>query len=500
MPDTSYQSPFPVRLEGALILERSIFELPPGAAIRLLNFEPDINGGYRRITGFSKWNTNTVDGTGKILGVHLFGSNVVACRGANVMYAGAGGGAWTSITTGRTSAGRYHFDRYNFSGTQKIIMGDGVNYAASWDGSNYVLMNGSIGTGSGTAPSAPQFVQGFKNHMFYLKGRELTFSAPYQENNFLPSDGAGVINLASDGSGLITHHDELIIFCLDRIFRLTGSGREDFQVTDVTKDLGCLSGYSVQEIGGDVIFLGPDGLRLLSTTSQRVNEEIGSISKNVQSRFQNIIQDLVCSTVIRGKTQYRLFYPNSDGQAETIADGTIGVLKSTGWEFSDMRGIKPSCCDSYWIDNDEIIVHGGFDGYVYQQESGNSFGDNQINYTYQSPHIIMGDAGMRKNMQRVILNISTEGDSDFALTVVYDYGDTNVPQTTSYALNVTSGAVYGSATYGTSLYGGNDSPLIRQTVEGSGFSVGIKIDGSSTDDASFSIKGFQLEYTQGGRR
>lgn len=500
MPDTSYQSPFPVRCEGGLILERSIFDLAPGAALRLLNFEPDINGGYRRVTGYAKWNTNTVSGTGKVLGTFIFGANVVACRGANVEYAATGAGAWTSITTGRTNAGRYHFDRFNFSGTNKMIMADGVNPAATWDGSSYVLMNGASGSGSGVAPTAPSFVQEFQNHMFYLQGRKLYWSAPYQENNHLPSDGAGEINLASEGSGLMVHHDELIVFCADRIFRLVGTGRESFNVTNVTKDLGCLSGYSVQEIGGDLIFLGPDGLRLLSTTSQRINEELGSVSKNIQPRFQSIVHDLICSTVIREKTQYRIFYPTSDGQLDTQAEGNTAVIKSTGWEFGDLKGIKPSCCDSYWISGNEIIVHGGYDGYVYQQESGNSFSTDSISYEFQSPHIIMGDAGMRKNMQRVILNFDTEGDSDFSLTPVYDYGDTDVPQTTSYAVSVSSGSVYGSSVYGTALYGGTDAPLIRQTVEGSGFSVSIKISGSSTDDASFSIKGFQLEFTQGGRR
>ena len=35
-------------------------------------------------------------------------------------------------------------------------------------------------------------------------------------------------------------------------------------IVPVTKNVGCLSGYSIQEIGGDLIFLAPDGLRTVA--------------------------------------------------------------------------------------------------------------------------------------------------------------------------------------------------------------------------------------------
>ena len=35
--------------------------------------------------------------------------------------------SWTEIDTGRTSAGKYSFERYNFDGNEKIIVVDGAN-------------------------------------------------------------------------------------------------------------------------------------------------------------------------------------------------------------------------------------------------------------------------------------------------------------------------------------------------------------------------------------
>ena len=63
MPDTSEIQPVVVSLSGGLILDRDDLSLPPGAAITLQNFEPSVQGGYRRLSGTSKWNSNQVNGS-----------------------------------------------------------------------------------------------------------------------------------------------------------------------------------------------------------------------------------------------------------------------------------------------------------------------------------------------------------------------------------------------------------------------------------------------------
>ena len=56
MPDQSQTSPSAFVCEGGLIKSRSTFIMQPGQALELLNFEPDIEGGYRRINGFTNSN------------------------------------------------------------------------------------------------------------------------------------------------------------------------------------------------------------------------------------------------------------------------------------------------------------------------------------------------------------------------------------------------------------------------------------------------------------
>ena len=55
MADLSETAAFPFVCEGGLVLNQSTFIMKPGQALELENFEPDIEGGYRRISGFSKY-------------------------------------------------------------------------------------------------------------------------------------------------------------------------------------------------------------------------------------------------------------------------------------------------------------------------------------------------------------------------------------------------------------------------------------------------------------
>ena len=504
---------FPVNCDGGLVLDKSVFVMQPGEAIRLINFEPDIGGGYAKIKGFSKFSDTEVTGTGGILGLAFYGNEkVIACRGPNVMH--GTGGSWTSLTTGRTSAGRYDFTSYDWDATENLAMADGVNDAAFFDGSTLTAINAANG---GTKPTAPDVVQEFKGHLFFggmsNSPHTVKFSAPYDENDFSAASGAGEIAFGSDVVSLKPFRDNLIIFCKESIYRLAGTSAADFQVAPVTRNIGCLTHHSVQEIGGDLIFLAPDGLRTIAGTEKIGDTELGTISKQIQTRLNNLTQDQISqisSHVIRAKSQYRLYFPTtSDAEGQCL--GIIAVLKRNlttgqiGWEFSDIKGIKPKIAESGYISDAEIIIHGDYDGgFVYKQESGNDFDGTTISCQYRTADFNMGDVGIRKNMQRVLLNYTPSGTvSDVDMNLVYDYGDITVNNPAAYDLVDSGGAAFFGAsgsTYGTTKYGTAEyTPLFRQSVEGSGFAVALNFLDTSTNP-TYTLKGFSLEFTPGARQ
>ena len=88
MPDNSQVHPVAFNCEGGLILNRSNFIMQPGEALQLENFEPDISGGYRRISGFRKYVNAVVPHTSSssesLLMIANFYNKVLAARGEKI--------------------------------------------------------------------------------------------------------------------------------------------------------------------------------------------------------------------------------------------------------------------------------------------------------------------------------------------------------------------------------------------------------------------------------
>jgi len=578
MPDSSQVQPVAFNCEGGLVLNRSNFIMQPGEALQLENFEPDISGGYRRISGFRKYVNAVVPHTSSssesLLMIANFDNKVLAARGEKIFSSASaelsiaiaadtsmtGSGtitvpattgfsssgtlqinseiftytgktsttftgvtravsstaaahskldvvseSWTVRDTGRTSAAKYHFERYNFDGNEKIICVDGVNAP--------VIFNTSMTAAdvSDSSVAGATVVAAYRNHMFYggksTTPQEVIFSEPFDEDGFNSGQGAGSIKVDDTVVALKVFRDSLFIFCENRIFKLTGSSSSDFSVQPVTRNIGCINSFTVQEFAGDLIFLGPDGLRTVAATARIGDTELGTISKNIQTVFDENIKDAGAfdSVVIPDKTQYRIFF-TKDGQGQTLSKGAICVLKKEAFEFSETRGIQVACTDTFVESGDVIVLHGDTTGFIQRQESGNDFDGTAILGRYRSPDMSFGDSGIRKHMQRVIINYKPEADIDADLILRYDNEDTDSARPANYPLDTANvAAQYGSATYSTEgsatqfVYGGPTQPLVRQPVEGSGFSVALKVEDGGTT-APYSLKGFQLEYQLGARR
>ena len=198
MPDTSAIAPYTASCGGGLILNKDVYNMQPGEALQLTNFEPDIAGGYKKVLGTTAYNSNIVpqvSSSGEIVDMAaIFNDVVLAARGGTVSRAGSSG-SWTSIATGKGTTYRYDFERYNYDGTEKIMIATGTTNAFSIDTSyNVDVINA---TGGGTAPTNPKFVKSFANHIFYggmsNSTHSVIFSGPFTEDDF--DTGGGEIKV-----------------------------------------------------------------------------------------------------------------------------------------------------------------------------------------------------------------------------------------------------------------------------------------------------------------
>jgi hypothetical protein len=115
-------------------------------------------------------------------------------------------------------------------------------------------------------------VAAHKNFMFYAgmssTPQEVVFSVAGDEDDFTSGSGAGSFKVDDTIVGLKAFRNELFIFCENRIFKLSGVSASTFVVEPVTRNIGCINGDTIQEYAGDLMFLGPDGLRTVAGTAR----------------------------------------------------------------------------------------------------------------------------------------------------------------------------------------------------------------------------------------
>ena len=565
----------------------------PGAAIQLVNYEPNLEGGYKRLQGYAH-NFGTVTGTGSVLGVIVadqINQGVLACRapssGNNYLhhwsfyYTFTVGSdtnltvgqtltersdaadsdtatsvtgtliskssntivvnfgripssvftngnyisddsfssstnitsaptvvGWTAVSTSgsptMTGVSKVRFTELNF-GTPKVVLTDGVNPAATYDGSSYTQITDS------NAPTDPTMSAVFQNHLF-LAGdpaqvSNLYFSAPTAETDFDPANGAGVINVGFEIVAIKKFRNVLYIFGKNDIKRLVGENSANFRLETVTSNLGCLATDSVVELGGDLLFLAPDGIRPIGGTSKIGDVNLETVSKNVQQTVKNLITSEtlseLSSVIIRGKSQFRYLF------ASTAAAGLIGALReyrgNISFEFGQISGISCTCASSGYIDTEEFVLHGDSNGKVFQQESGSAFDTGNVLSIFKTPFVYMDNPERRKNYYSTTTYMTSGGAYTLSLAVTYDYDNTDISTPENLSLSATSsGAFYDTggniAKYDTTdVYDGNPSPVESTTFSGSGKAIAFTY---VTDDTNepHSIQGYTITYGVGDVR
>lgn len=512
---TQWQT-FPIEFRGGLISNLSPLQQGTnavGSATLLQNFEVNKEGGYSKIKGYEKFSTTALPGSGLVLGLKVITpTKVIAARknASNVTewYVGTGT-TWTSMGAGALLGNKVRHTSYNLNGDDKVVVVDGVNYPAVYNTSGNTLTY--MSSANSVDIQGAEHVAFFKSTAFYAKGNNLYFTAPSTADDFSSANGAGVINVAHDITGLVVFRDQLIIFTTNTIQRLTGSSTADFRLSPITDRIGCTSGDTIQEVGGDIMYVAPDGIRLLSATD-RIGDfglDVASdVIKRDATKFLNN-STTFCSVLIRGKAQYRIFsYVPSEQQA--TAKGLIATkivaqgAGSIGW--ASTFGIKAYVADSAYSGSSETVCFSNEDGYVYVLDTGSSFDGEPIEAVYESPYMPINDPQVRKTMYKMTLYAEPTGSMDLDLNMKFDFGaasNTGVIQPPTQSITSTGSSVFlfgaTGSVFGTALFGGKLDSVYNTNIIGSGKTVAIRIEDNSTNP-SFTLDTAVLEYRTNDRQ
>ena len=510
---TQWQT-FPIEFRGGLISNLSPLQQGTnavGSATILQNFEATKEGGYSKIRGYEKFSTSTLPGSGPILALKVISAGrIVAARQntSNVTeYYYSTGGAWTSMGSLALSGDKARHALYNLDGDDKVLFVDSFNYPISYNTSGNTITTIS---GSSDVQGATQ-VAVFKDTAFYANDNVVYFTAPFTVDDFSAANGAGSINVSSEVTGLAVFRDQLIIFTKDSIKRLTGNTAADFQVSPITDRIGCINGDTIQEVGGDIMYLAPDGIRLLSAT-----DRIGDFGLDIAS--DPIAKDAAvflgstpsfASVLLREKAQYRIFAYIQSEQSDA-AKGLIATKfvsqGATGISWSTTFGIKAFVADSRYSGTTETVAFANTDGYVYIMETGSSFDGATIDAIYESPYMPVTDPQMRKSFYKMTLYAEPTGTMDLDLNVKYDFGTTSntgliQPKTQTVTSTGSAVSIFGSSSsiFNASNYGGQLDVIYPTNIIGSGKTIAIRVEDISTNP-TFTLDTALLEFRQNDRQ
>lgn len=532
--------PFSVALQGGLDKSSNTMELlsKPGVATRLTNFEVSTRGGYRRINGYTQLGDGTrPNSTNAIEGLHVYADGVIAASGTNI-YFSQDGSSWLQINKASVDAGGDNYTAFTGRSTLTRTSQSKASFATFEGNTVYgevIITDEGSGvkpfyfkmTGTGDALSSrtyfakeitvsgthyPKFCVIHDKHLVVAGAatalNTIFYSGTSDIDDFT-SSGSGSIVLDDQVVGLKSFRNELFVFCKNSIYKLQNiNNASTIAVVPVTKNVGCVSGKTIQEFAGDLIFLAPDGFRTIAGTARIGDVELGTISKAIQPVINEILTSTVTyeftSVVLRDKSQYRLYY---SGTAESTGNskGITGTLTARGFEWTEVKGIQaPAVTSGFNFAGKEKVYHGDRSGYIYNHDTGSAFNpsgtETNILAEYQSPDFDYGDFGTLKTIDHVKVSLRPEGATDPTLRVRFDFDTTDKIQPNDVSLETNDPAIFGSSTFnGGAKFGAPEAPLIRQSIQGSGHSNFFKIFSEDTN-APYTINGLYINYRPSGRQ
>jgi len=523
-----------VSFSGGLDTRSTLQDLQnrPGVATQLVNFEQSLGGGYRRINGFESIAENTPPSStsNPIQGIYLYRTGMVVCKDDKI-YHTFDNITWTIVNrisssfldrstftalpeATRSSCTTYTFDTFTqgaLGGRTDLLIHDGNNTSAvltitGTSNANatfrYVEIGAVVAGGVGILHK--------DQHIVALNREEPSsfFVSKIADMEDFSGTSSGKYSVADPIIGLKSFREILYIFCKESIWKATELSSGTPNIQPVFRNIGCVSNSTIQEVGGDIVFLATDGLRSLGATTKIGDVNISSMSVPISGLVQKILRNrseyTFTSIVIRESNQYRLFY--TEVNSVTPGKGIIASYypnknKQSLWAFSEINDIRMVVADSRISLGKDSIVHGTDTGLLFKHNSGDTFAGTEINWNVHTPYFDLGDVGLRKNARDLTFYLKPEGLVNMEASIIFDYDDYDVHQPLPYdVLTSNPPSLFGSAIFGVSLFGSKSISIDKIQIQGSFKTMSLRFNNKRNEpSAPFTLQGFDIAYTEGSR-
>ena len=391
---------------------------------------------------------------------------------------------WVCKHAGNIAGGRFDFVNYNFGTGQKMYGVDGKNKAFQWDGTTWTDLTSNLAT------DTPQHVTAHANQLWLSFQSSLVHQDTGDPTAHTNTDE---FNTSDDVTGLMPYRKQLTVLDRNRLWNLSGTSASDFVFGEISTTSGAIE-WTAQDLGR-VRYLDDNGFTTLEATDAAGNFDHATFSQRIQPLITKKKTMVTCSGLKKSKNLYRIYFSDDSGITFTMADNN----KVVGFTQIEYDHSIECYCSGEDASGNEVTFFGSDDGYVRQNDKGNSFDGNTIvawmqlsYYHYKSPRT-------NKRFRRIQVEMEAARPVGLVFRPDFDYGDATVQESNELDLTVSAGGgLWDVENWDEFVWTAGIVALAKGKVTGKGYNMGVLIYSDSdttTNEPGHSIQGLITDFT-----
>ena len=260
----------------------------------------------------------------------------------------------------------------------------------------------------------------FKGRVFAASGSTVYYSALGTYNDFTTENDAGYFKDFHTDTGNITalspYKDYLAIYKIGKVFLLTGTTPDDFQIIPFA-DKGSYSPSAITNVDNKQYFLS-DGIYALEQVGELNQIQLGSeISQKIREELLGF--DNTClsqSFCVNYPKKNQVWYYFKHSNSPYFSTVWINDCCNKAW-YKRTVPQNVTCAALY---NGNIYI-GDDEGNIYKEDTGNTFNGKAIDFMWKSPFLAVTNTNRRKIIDEFYFLLDNSDDNDFEFTVYKDY-------------------------------------------------------------------------------
>jgi hypothetical protein len=358
-----------------------------------------------------------------------------------------------------------------------------VSYQGSTlSGQSYTIspwgeIQGKLGTSTANTSlvrPTPYFIENHANRIWTLEGNTLRFSAldtsitEEHFNDWDTSNNAGAIIVPTGngdtGTGLYSLGNALYVFQKRSIWAVYGTSPANFELRNITHEIGMLDKRSLVEWNNILIFLSEQGLQFFDGTNTR------NVSDGVVNSLIDSWASKTTPVATLWENKYMICYTPSGGTYNSEAL----ILDLTRNAYTKATNIHASAFSSWkgGTDTGQIYFGSSNQGSLYRWDIGSNDDKYEIHTLYDMPSIGFGANVNDKTMKKVYLQQLAKGDYNMSVTMFADI--TGTETTTDINLSGGSSSLWDVFEWDTDSWSSEGSIITSRLAEFQGIAKFFK--------------------------